>query len=151
MTEEHNLPDKDDAPWLELAGLSPQDIEDLRKSKKELTQYAKQKFRKMNNNYIPDDDVIEEMLQVKLTEEKKEELERLRRKENILRRYNKFYNTEVSGLPHGQPVSMEQLQCITLECAISSLRCENMNVECDVIAVEDIEDLIEGQIGRAHV
>ena len=96
MTE-HNLPDKDDAPWLELAGLSPQDIEDFRKSKKELTHYAKQKFRKMNNNYIPDDDALEEILHVKLAEERKEELERLRRKETVLRRYNHFYNEEVSG------------------------------------------------------
>jgi hypothetical protein len=72
---------KDDAPWLELAGLSQKEIEDLRKSKKELTQYAKQKLRKMNNNYIPDDDVIEEMLQVKLTEEKKEELNRIRKEQ----------------------------------------------------------------------
>jgi hypothetical protein len=39
---------------------------------------------------------------------------------------------------------MEQLQCITLECAVDALRCENMNVEYDVIAVDDIKDLIDG-------
>lgn len=70
--------------------------------------------------------------------------ERKERKETVLRRYNKFYNDDVSGLPHGQPVSMEHLQAIALDCMISALRCENMNVDYDVIAVEDIEDLIEG-------
>ena len=43
MTE-HNLPVPDDAPWLNL---SPQEIEELRKSKRELTAYAQQKLRKM--------------------------------------------------------------------------------------------------------
>jgi hypothetical protein len=133
MTNQHNLPDKDDAPWLNHAGLSSQEIEELRKQKFEISRYAKQKFKEkmtepnpdinfelnengeiakiiinssgsgwdeifekineyarnlpipkkklMNNSYIPDDDALEEMLQVKLTEEKKEELERLRRKE----------------------------------------------------------------------
>ncbi len=32
----------------------------------------------MNKNYIPDDDVIEEMIGDKLTDEKKKELERMR-------------------------------------------------------------------------
>lgn len=43
MTE-FNLPEPDDAPWLNL---SPQEIEQLRKSKKELTSQAKQKIRKL--------------------------------------------------------------------------------------------------------
>jgi hypothetical protein len=43
MTE-HNLPVPDDAPWLNL---SPQEIEELRKSKRELTAYAQQKLRKL--------------------------------------------------------------------------------------------------------
>ena len=43
MTE-HNLPVPDDAPWLNL---SPQEIEELRKSKRELTAKATQKLRKM--------------------------------------------------------------------------------------------------------
>jgi acyl-CoA thioesterase len=103
------------------------------------------KKKLMNNNYIPDDDdVIEEMLQVKLTEEKKEELERMRRRENILVRFNNHYNLEMSSLPHGTTLTPEHMQAVTLECAISSLRCENMNVEYDMIAVEDIENLIEG-------
>lgn len=43
-TTEHNLPVPDDAPWLNL---SPQEIEELRKSKIELTAYATQKLRKL--------------------------------------------------------------------------------------------------------
>jgi hypothetical protein len=81
---------------------------------------------------------------LKLAEIEKEEWERKERSDTVLRRYNAFYNEEVSGLPHGTPTSMEQLQCITLECAVDALRCENMNVEYDVIAVDDIKDLIDG-------
>jgi hypothetical protein len=69
--------------------------------------------------------------------------ERKQRSDTVLRRYNAFYNEEVSGLPHGTPTSMEQLQCITLECMIDALICENMNVEYNAIAIDDIKDLIE--------
>ena len=48
MTE-HNLPVPDDAPWLNL---SSQEIEELRKSKRELTEYATQKLRKLKMNNI---------------------------------------------------------------------------------------------------
>ena len=44
MTE-HNLPVPDDAPWLNL---SQKETEELRKQKHEITEYAKEKFRKMN-------------------------------------------------------------------------------------------------------
>ena len=91
----------DEMPWVNL---TQEEVNELRTKKHELTEYGKQKLRKfMNDNYIPDDDVIEEMLNLKLAEEKKEELERLRRKETVLRRYNHFYNEEVSGMPHGTP------------------------------------------------
>jgi hypothetical protein len=70
--------------------------------------------------------------------------ERKQRSDTVLRRYNAFYNEEVSGLPHGTPTSMEQLQCITLECMVDALICENMNVEYNEIAISDIEDLIQG-------
>ena len=158
----------EDMPWVNL---TQEEVEELRQSKKELTEYGKEKLKQLMNkhtpNYIPDDDALEEMLHLKLTEEKKEELERLRRKETVLRRYNKFYNDEVSGMPHGQPITAEHMQALALECAVDSLRCENMNVEYDVIAVADIQDLIAGlyqqsneflervqqfkEIGRAHV
>jgi hypothetical protein len=64
------------------------------------------------------------------------------RSNRILSRYNQFYNMEVSGLSHGMATSMEQLQCITLECMIDALICENLNVEYNVIAIDDIRDLI---------
>lgn len=73
MTEEYgHIPD--------AFHLSQEEIETLRKSKKELTEYGKEKLRKMMNNYIPDDDVIEEMTGVKLTDEKKRELAEQREK-----------------------------------------------------------------------
>ena len=43
MTE-HNLPVPDDAPWLNL---SPEEIQELRKQKYEITEYAKEKLRKL--------------------------------------------------------------------------------------------------------
>ena len=127
-----------DMPWVNL---TQKEINELRNKKHELTEYGKEKFRKMNN-YIPDDDVIEEMVNVKLTEEKKEELERLRRRETVLSRYNHFYNEECSGLPHGTPITPEHMQAMALECMIDALICENMNVEYNTIAIDDIKDLI---------
>ena len=77
-------------------------------------------------------------------EEMLELAEKRERSNTVLARYNAFYNDEVSGLPQGMPISMEQLQAVTLECMIDALRCENMNVEYDVIAIDDIKDLIDG-------
>jgi hypothetical protein len=48
MTE-HNLPVPDDAPWLNL---SPEEIQELRTNKRELTAYAQQKLRKLKMNNI---------------------------------------------------------------------------------------------------
>ena len=42
MTEEHNLPVPDDAPWLNL---SPEEIEELRNNKKQLSEYGREKIR----------------------------------------------------------------------------------------------------------
>ena len=63
--------------------LSDKEVEELRKSKKELTEYGKQQLRKLMGNYIPDDDAIEEVLNVKLTDEKKQELEEMRNQEPL--------------------------------------------------------------------
>ena len=79
MTE-HNLPVPDDMPWLNL---SQEEVNDLRKSKKELTEYGKQKLKELNENYIPDDDVIEEMIGQKLTDEEKQIHKTLREQEKI--------------------------------------------------------------------
>ena len=54
----------------------------------------------------------------------------------ILDRYNDFYNLEMSALPHGQALSMEHLQAITLECAVKAFaRKYNYN---ENIPVEDL-------------
>ena len=42
-----NLPVPDDAPWLKHAGLSPEEVEELRKQKYEITEYAKEKLREL--------------------------------------------------------------------------------------------------------
>ena len=41
MTE-HNLPENDDAPWLNL---TPQEVEELRYNKQKLTEYGREKLR----------------------------------------------------------------------------------------------------------
>jgi hypothetical protein len=41
MTE-HNLPEPDDAPWLNL---TPQEVEELRYNKQKLTNYGREKLR----------------------------------------------------------------------------------------------------------
>ena len=97
----------------------------------------------MEDRFYPDEMFEEaERREVANRELQKEEWERKERSNTVLARYNHFYNEEVSGLSHGMPISMEQLQCITLECAIDALICENMNVEYTHIAIDDIKDLI---------
>ena len=46
----------DDAPWLKHAGLSSQEVEELRNKKHELTEYGKQKLRELmrNQEHKPD-------------------------------------------------------------------------------------------------
>ena len=70
--------------------------------------------------------------------------ERKQRSDTVLRRYNTFYNEECASLSTGGPISMEHMQAMALECMIDALRCENMNMEYNVIAIDDIKDLIEG-------
>ena len=54
----------------------------------------------------------------------------------ILDRYNDFYNLEMSALPHGQALSMEHLQAITLECTVRAfVRKYNLK---ESIPVEDL-------------
>jgi hypothetical protein len=112
----------DDMPWVNL---TQEEVEELRNKKHELTEYGKQRLREMLTH--------EEML---------EEAERRERSNTVLRRYNNFYNEECSGMPHGTPITPEHMQAITLECMVDALICENMNVEYNVIAIDDIKDLI---------
>ena len=72
----------------------------------------------------------------------KEEWERKERSNTVLARYNHFYNEECSGLPHGTPITPEHMQAMALDCAVDALMCENLNVEYNVIAIDDIKDLI---------
>jgi hypothetical protein len=72
----------------------------------------------------------------------KEEWERKNRSDVVLARYNHFYNEECSGLPHGTPITPEHQQAMALECMVDALICENMNVEYNAIAIDDIRDLI---------
>ena len=72
----------------------------------------------------------------------KEEWERKERSDTVLARYNRFYNDECSGLTHGTPITPEHMQAMALECMIDALICENMNVEYNAIAIDDIKDLI---------
>ena len=160
--------------------LNPEEVEDLRNKKHELTEYGKQRLREliykedMRKMEDAAKDLVlknlthEEMLEIAERREKerkaldaldklydengdalqrlaaieKEEWERKERSDTVLARYNHFYNQEVSGLPHGMPISMEQLQAVTLECMVDALICENMNVEYNAIAIDDIKDLI---------
>jgi hypothetical protein len=176
MTE-HNLPVPDDLPYLNL---SQSELDELRKSKKELTEYGKQRLRELiykqdmhkmedaAKDLVLENLTHEEMLEIaekreaenkaldaldklyekhgdamlKLAEIEKEEWERKERSDTVLRRYNHFYNEECSGLPHGTPITPEHMQAITLECAVDALMCENLNVEYNVIAIDDIKDLI---------
>ena len=79
-----------------------------------------------------------------LAEIEKEEWEREQREMRILDRYNMFYNAQCSGMPHGTPITPEHMQAMALECMVDALICENMNVEYNTIAIDDIKDLIEG-------
>ncbi len=106
--------------------LNPEEIQELRKQKYEITEYAKEKLRKLMNH--------EEMLEI---------AERRERSNRILQRYNDFYNLECSGLSHGTPITPEFQQAMTLECVLDTLRCENLNHEFDMVPTADIEDLIE--------
>ena len=118
----------EDMPWVNL---TQEEVEELRNKKHELTEYGKQKLRKMMN----DNPTIDEML---------EEAARRERSNRILQRYNDFYNLECSGLSHGTPITPEFQQAMALECMLDALRCENLNREYNEIAIVDIEDLIEG-------
>lgn len=117
-----------DMPWVNL---TQEEVEELRNKKHELTEYGKEKLRKLMMNQEPYPD---EMF---------EEAERREKSNRVLQRYNDFYNMECSGLPHGTPITPEHQQMIAFQSMIDALRCENLNREYNEIAISDIEDLIE--------
>jgi hypothetical protein len=163
MTE-HNLPVPDDMPWVFL---TPEEVEELRNKKHELTEYGKQRLRELMRNQEPYPDAMFEEAErreaerkaldaldelyekhgdamLRLAEIEKDQWEREERSRTVLSRYNHFYNEECSGMPHGTPITPEHMQAVTLECMIDALICENMNVEYNAIAIDDIKDLIDG-------
>jgi hypothetical protein len=118
----------DDMPWVNL---TQEEIEELRKQKHELTEYAREKLRKLMRNQEPYPDAMFE------------EAERREKSNRVLQRYNDYYNMECAGMPHGTPITPEHQQIIAFESMIDALRCENLNREYNEIAISDIEDLIE--------
>jgi hypothetical protein len=99
----------------------------------------------MNNQEPYPDSMFEEAQrrEVANRELEKDEWERRERSDTVLARYNAFYNDECSGMPHGTPITPEHMQAMALQCMIDALICENLNVEYNAIAIDDIKDLIE--------
>ncbi len=131
-------------PWVNL---TQEEVDELRNKKHELTEYGKDKIREMMRNQEPYPDAMfeeAERREAANRELAKQEWERKERSDTVLRRYNHFYNEECSGLPHGTPITPEHMQAMALECMVDALICENMNVEYNAIAIDDIKDLIEG-------
>ena len=147
----------DDMPWVNL---TQEEVEELRNKKHELTEYGKEKLRKLiyeqdmkkmedaAKNLVLQNLTHEEMLEEAERREAvnrelaKQEWERKERSDTVLRRYNAFYNEECSGMPHGTPITPEHMQAMALECMVDALICENLNVEYNVIAIDDIKNLI---------
>jgi len=151
----------EDMPWVNL---TQEEVEELRNKKHELTEYGKQRLRELMNINPTHEEMLEEAARreaenkalaaldelyekhgdamLKLAEIEKDEWERRERADTVLRRYNHFYNEECSGLPHGTPITPEHMQAMALDCAVDALMCENVNVEYNVIAIDDIKDLI---------
>ena len=151
----------DDMPWVNL---TQEEVEELRNKKYELTEYGRQQLKRLMNINPTHEEMLEEAARreaenkalaaldelyekhgdamLKLAEIEKDEWERKERSDTVLRRYNHFYNEECSGLPHGTPITPEHMQAMALDCAVDALMCENLNVEYNVIAIDDIKDLI---------
>ena len=143
----------EDMPWVNL---TQEEVDELRNKKHELTEYGKQRLKELMGNQVNSEAekkalaALDELYEkhgdamLKLAEIEKDEWERRERADTVLRRYNHFYNEECSGLPHGTPITPEHMQAMALECMVDALICENMNVEYNVIAIDDIKDLIAG-------
>jgi len=143
----------EDMPWVNL---TQEEVEELRNKKYELTEYGKDKIRELMRNQEPYPDAMfeeAERREAANRELQKEEWERKQKTDRILERYNQFYNTEVSGLSWGTPITPEFQQAMTLECMLDALRYENLSHEFDVISTADINALIDGlyQQGKDYI
>ena len=56
----------------------------------------------------------------------------------LLERYNQFYNDECAALPSGGPISMEELQAVTLESMVYAFK---RKYHLDPIPAQEILDL----------
>jgi len=131
-----------DMPWVNL---TQQEVDELRTKKHELTEYGKEKIRRLAREGISK---YSEALQLMRNQEPYpdamfEEAERREKSNRVLQRYNDYYNMECASLPHGTPITPEHQQMITLQSMIDAIRCEYLNQEYNHIAITDIEDLIE--------
>jgi hypothetical protein len=64
----------------------------------------------------------------------------------LLERYNEYYNTSCAGLPHGGPISMEELQSLAIRSALYAFaRKYNMKESIPVSDLENLANLIEAQ------
>jgi len=134
-----------DMPWVNL---TQEEVEELRNKKHELTEYGKEKLRKLiyEQDMKKMEDAAKNLVLQNLThEEMFEEAERREKSNRVLQRYNDYYNMECAGLPHGTPITPEHQQMIAFQSMIDALRCENLNREYNEIAISDIEDLIESK------
>lgn len=135
--------------------LSEKEIEDLRKSKKQLTEYGKQRLRELAKEGISKYNEALKLMrnQEPYPDEFFEEAERREKNNRVLQRYNDFYNAEVSGLTWGTHITPEFQQAMALECMLDALRCENLNHEFSEVQTDDINALIEGlyQQGRDYL
>jgi hypothetical protein len=64
----------------------------------------------------------------------------------LIDRYNQFYNDACAGLPHGGPISMEELQSLALKSALYAFaRKYNLKdvIPCDEL--KQLADMIEAQ------
>jgi hypothetical protein len=148
----------DDMPWVNL---TQEEVDELRKQKHTLTEYGKEKLRKLMNQPI-EAKVSEEDYQKVLDafnnqqpypDAMFEEAERREKSNRVLQRYNAFYNQESSSTTHGTIITPEIQQAVALDCMVAAIRCEYMNQEFDQVPVSDIEDLIEAlyQQGRDYL
>ena len=132
---------------VKLTDEKKQELKEMRKNELIQAKVSNEDFQKilnLMNNQEPYPDEMLSAVEVAHKEREKEEWERKVRNERILIRYNEYHNLETSGLPHGTPITPEQQQMIAFRAMIDAFKCDHLNQEYTHIAIDDIEDLIEG-------
>lgn len=67
-------------------------------------------------------------------------------KEDFLTLYNHYYNIDCAGLPHGGPISMQELQAMALSSMLNTLKLAGS----DSISAQQVEILIDGLIEQGR-